>query len=101
MLACAAAALCSHHATGSRGRPAIKCQQLQKPEQPGNQGRLEEAGPQVQHSARKPAVDSRRAAGNSWAPEQAVLQRAKEGAALTAVSVALVCMLIKGLEDDG
>lgn len=55
----------------------------------------------MQNFAVKPAADSCQAARNGWVPEQAVVQRAKESAALTVVSVALICMLIKGLEDDG
>ena len=53
----------------------------------------------------EPGAQARQRAASSeqpsaWELKEEVMQRAREGAALTAVSVGLLYMLIKGLEDD-
>ena len=54
----------------------------------------------------EPGAQARQRAARSpqptttWELREGVMQRAREGAALTAVSVGLLYMLIKGLEDD-
>ena len=63
-------------------------------QQPDRQGRAMEPGAQ----ARQRAASSEQP--SAWELKEEVMQRAREGAALTAVSVGLLCMLIKGLEDD-
>ncbi len=93
-LACVAAVVCARHGRTSRSvgltHQTVGEQQHQAPvRQPAGHGHTTEPGTQARQSA----------ACKAWQMEEAVKQRAREGAALTAVSIGLIWMLLKGLDD--